>query len=114
MDLKESVREYLGLKTDAFKLGLIENLTMVINKLLVTIVLILTLMTAIIFMAAGANKWLGLVLDNQVMASFITGGFFLLVFLVLFLYRKKLFVNGFVRLFSKLFFEEKDPNAREE
>jgi hypothetical protein len=52
--------------------------------------------------------------QNQVMASFITGGFFLLVFLVLFLYRKKLFVNGFVRLFSKLFLEEKDPNAREE
>ena len=65
MDLKESVREYLGLKTDAFKLGLIENLTMVINQLLVTIVLILTLMTALIFMAAGVNKWLGLVLDKD-------------------------------------------------
>jgi CBS domain containing-hemolysin-like protein len=104
MDLKESVREYLGLKTDAFKLGLIENLTMVINQLLVTIVLILTLMTALIFMAAGANKWLGLVLDNQVMASFITGGFFLLVFLVLFLYRKKTVCQWFRTTFLQTFF----------
>ncbi len=48
----------MALRTDAFKLGLIENLTMVINQLLVTIVLILTLMTALIFMAAGQTNGL--------------------------------------------------------
>ncbi|HHV03258.1 MAG: hypothetical protein WCQ69_07905 [Bacteroidales bacterium] len=114
MNIKESVKEYLGLKSDAFKLGLVENFSLVINQFLGTFLLILILLTALIFLATGANKWLGTVLDNAVAASFITGGFFLLLFLILFLLRKRLFVNNFVRLFAKMFFEEKDPNARED
>lgn len=110
MNMKESVKEYLGLKSDAFKLGLVENLSLVINRFLSIFILMLVLLVALVFLATGFNKWLGTVLDNAVTASFITGGFFLLLFLILFLLRKKLFVNNFVRLFAKMFFEEKDPN----
>lgn len=114
MNILESVKEYFGLKSDAFKLGLVENFSLVINQFLSTLLLILILLTSLIFLAAGANKWLGMLLDNAVAAFLITGGFFLVVFLILFLLRKKLFVNSFIRLFSKMFFEEKDSNAREE
>ncbi|HPV87829.1 MAG TPA: hypothetical protein PKU85_01265 [Bacteroidales bacterium] len=113
MNIKRSVKEYLGLKSDAFKLGLVENFSLVINQFLGTLLLILVLLTALVFIATGTNKWLGMVLDNAVAASFITGGFFLLLFFILFLLRKKLFINSFVRLFAKMFFEEKDPNVRE-
>ncbi|HPX79872.1 MAG TPA: hypothetical protein PK603_06105, partial [Bacteroidales bacterium] len=59
-------------------------------------------------------QWLGQVLESTIAASLITGGFFLLLFLVLFLFRKRLFMNTFVRLFINIFFHEKDPNALED
>ena len=41
-------------------------------------------------------------------------GFFALLTLILFLLRGKLFVNGFVRLFVGIFFEDKQVEAEEE
>jgi hypothetical protein len=35
-------------------------------------------------------------------------GVFAVFTLILFLFKDKLFVNGFVRLFAKIFFEEKE------
>ena len=52
-----------------------------------------------------------MVLDNDIAAPLMTGGFFLVFFFFLFLLRKKLFLNKFVRLFARMFFEEKDPNT---
>ena len=74
----------------------------------------LVLITALVFLASGATQWLGQVLESTIAASLITGGFFLLLFLVLFLFRKRLFMNTFVRLFINIFFHEKDPNALED
>ena len=114
MSIKDSVKEYFGLKSDAFKLGLVENASLIINRLLSIFLLILLLLTALVFLATGATRWLGLLLDSTVAASFITCGFFLLLFLLFFLLRKKLFVNTFVRLFAKMFFHGNDPNFMEE
>ncbi len=114
MDIKDSAKEYLGLKSDALKLGLVENASRVINRLLSIFLLILVLITALVFLASGATQWLGQVLESTIAASLITGGFFLLLFLVLFLFRKRLFMNTFVRLFVNIFFHEKDPNALED
>ena len=111
MNIKDSVKEYLGRKSDAFKLGLVENLSLVINQFLSTMILLLVLLVSLVFLATGANKWLGMVLDNDIAAPLMTGGFFLVLFLILFLLRKKLFLNKFVRLFARMFFEEKDPNT---
>ncbi|HKM30867.1 MAG TPA: hypothetical protein VJX89_01800, partial [Bacteroidales bacterium] len=87
MDIKDSAKEYLGLKSDALKLGLVENASRVINRLLSIFLLILVLITALVFLASGATQWLGQVLESTIAASLITGGFFLLLFLVLFLFR---------------------------
>ena len=114
MDIKDSAKEYLGLKSDALKLGLVENASRVINRLLSIFLLILVLITALVFLASGATQWLGQVLESTIAASLITGGFFLLLFLVLFLFRKRLFMNTFVRLFINIFFHERDPNALED
>ena len=114
MDIKDSAKEYLGLKSDALKLGLVENASRVINRLLSIFLLILVLITALVYLASVATQWLGQVLESTIAASLITGGFFLLLFLVLFLFRKRLFMNTFVRLFINIFFHEKDPNALED
>lgn len=106
--LTDAAKEYLGLKKDAVKLGLVENLSLLFNRFLSLFVLICVMLVALVFIASACNQWLGDALSNKVAASFITGGFFLVAFLLLFIFRKKLFVNGFVALFSKMFFEEKE------
>ena len=53
---------------------------------------------------ASLGNWLG----NYAIAAFIVAGVFALLTLILFLLKNKLFVNGFVRLFAKIFFEDKE------
>lgn len=111
--LTDSAKEYLGLKRDAIKLGLVENLSLLFNRFLSLFVLICVMLVALVFIASACNQLLGKALSNTITASFITGSFFLVVFIMLFIFRKKLFVNGFVALFSKMLFEEKEPTDPE-
>lgn len=114
MNLKDSAKEYFGLKRDAVKLSMVENLSVILNQFLSTFVLLIVFLVAIVFLAAAGNRWLGDILDNQAAASLITGGLFLVLFLVLFLLRKKLFINNFVRTFSQVFFKDEDNELMED
>ncbi len=114
MNLKDTAKEYFGLKRDAFKLGLVENLSVVLNQFLSTFVLLIVFLVALVFLAAAGNRWLGELLNSQTTASLITGGFFLVLFAVLFLLRKKLFVNSFVQTFVQMFFKDNDTDLTEE
>ncbi|MFY9116184.1 MAG: hypothetical protein WBK97_06340 [Bacteroidales bacterium] len=114
MNIKDSAKEYLGLKSDAFKLSLVENISVVVNRMLSIFLLILILLIALVFLATGATQWLAQLLGSGTAASLITGGFFLLLFLILFLLRKRLFLNTFVRLMINIFFRETNNPAKED
>ncbi|MDY0174873.1 MAG: hypothetical protein RBR62_06755 [Bacteroidales bacterium] len=114
MNIKDSAKEYLGLKSDAFKLGLVESISVIVNRLLSVFLLILVLLIALVFLATGATQWLGQLLDSTIAASLITGGFFLLLFIILFLLRKRLFTNTFVKLLVNIFFRETTDVLKEE
>jgi hypothetical protein len=61
-------------------------------------------------MALGV--WLGEILGSQAYGMLIIAGIFLVVALVFFLFRKRIFVNGLVRAFITLFFEKDEEGLQ--
>ena len=78
------------------------------------VLVVVSLSVVLLMLGAGCVLLLGDWLGNYALAAFVVAGFFALLTLILFLLRGKLFVNGFVRLFVGIFFEDKQVEAEEE
>lgn len=104
--LAESVAQYIDLKVDEVKVRTAKGLSIALNRLLVAI-LLLTLCSIVLMSAAfGGVLLLGDLIGSYAAGAFIVAAIFLVLLIVLFLLRDKLFLNGLVRMFVRLFFEE--------
>lgn len=105
-DFAKSASEYIDLKVDDAKLRTAKGLSVTLNSLLLSI-LFLTLGSIVLMASAfGGVLLLGDIIGSYAAGAFIVAAFFLLLGVILFLLRKKLFLNGLVRMFVRLFFEE--------
>lgn len=106
-DLGKSATEYADLKIDDLKLRTAKGLSVTLNKIILTI-LFLTIVGIIITSAAfGGIFLIGKLIGSYAGGAFIVSAFFLVVLLILYLLRNRLFLNSLVRMFVRLFFEDK-------
>lgn len=104
--LAESAAQYIDLKVYEVKVRTAKGLSIALNRLLVAI-LLLTLCSIVLMSAAfGGVLLLGDLIGSYAAGAFIVAAIFLVLLIVLFLLRDKLFLNGLVRMFVRLFFEE--------
>ncbi|MBE6222675.1 MAG: hypothetical protein E7125_04350 [Bacteroidales bacterium] len=107
-DLASNAREYVDLQVDDLKLRITKGLSLSLGQVLALVLALVSLSILLLALGAGCVILLGNWLGNFAVAAFIVAGFFAVVTLILFLLKNKLFVNGFVRLFTKVFFEEEE------
>lgn len=106
-DFSAQVGEYIDLKLDEIKLKTAKGLSLTLQKVLVAILLLSLVNIVLIAAAIGGVLILGHLIGNYSAGAFIVAGVFALITLILYLLRKKLFVNSFVQMFVKIFFEDK-------
>jgi energy-coupling factor transporter transmembrane protein EcfT len=82
-----------------------ERLTMVTTFVVLAAVTMALATSAIFFLSTGLVKTLNLLIGNEMLSYYIVGGSLLLIILFIFLLRKPLVENPFVRMFSKQFLE---------
>ena len=106
-DLGKSIVVYTDLKIDDLKLRTAKGLSVTLNKVILTI-LFLSIGSIVMMAAAfGGVLLIGDLIGSYAAGAFIVAGFFLLVLLVVYLLRDKMFLGGLIRMFIRLFFEEK-------
>ena len=105
-DLCVSVREYISMRWDAIKLGGVEGLSVFVSRLIVWSLCLLVLMVAFLYLGFELSYCIGSALDSDALGFTIVGGTFLLGGVILYLCRKRFFVNAMVRFFVRLFFNE--------
>ena len=95
-------RVYLDQRLEQLKLNTVQGLsvgTTALSRLLLIFavgsILLLTLSFAFVM-------WLGEILNSYALAAFIVAGVLLIVLVVLYLFREKLFTNSFVSLYSDI------------
>lgn len=105
-DLVTDAKTYVDLQVDNLKLRITKGLSLSLGQVIALVLALVSLSVVLLAIGAGCIILLGDWLGNYALASFIVAGFFALVTLILFLLKDKLFVNDFVRLFAKVFFQE--------
>lgn len=112
--LTDSAKEYIDMRIDSFKLRIVENLSLFVSKILYMLLLIIILGVAIAFIASALSLFIGNLLNSEAQGAIITAGIFILMAAVIFLIRKRLFINSMVKMFIPLFFEDNYPNNNKE
>ena len=111
--LKKSATEYADLRIDEVKLKTAKGLSVTLHKLLLTL-LFLSIGGMVLTTAAfGLILLIGQMTGNYALGAFIVAAVLLLLLIILVLLRKKLFINGLIRMFIGLFFEEKDEDEED-
>jgi hypothetical protein len=104
-DLGREVLEYVDLKVDDVKLRTAKGISMTMSKLLYMLLVLFVLSVALFSLAIAGVLWIGELIGSYALGAMVVSGFFLLVLLVLFFLRKRLFRNAFVPLASRIFFD---------
>lgn len=98
------IRKYLDLKFDSLKLQTVDGLSVVVSRVLTMMAMLMVGAIVLAALAFGTMVLLGELIGDWAAAAFIIGGIFLIALALLYVFRKKLFQNMFVRLFIGIFY----------
>lgn len=101
---KADIRKYVNLKIDDYKLKGVETLSILSNKLIFTILFIVLCGIVLQLLAFALGYLLGEWIGSYAAGFAIAGVVVLLIMLILYFCRDKLFINTCIRVFIKVFF----------
>jgi hypothetical protein len=110
VDIKESVKDYLDMRISALKLQIIEHLSIIMARIVFYVLLFVLLSIALFFIGSTFSLWMGELVGSEAAGALITASIFLVICLIIFFMRKKIFVNSMVGMFSKMFFEQRNDD----
>lgn len=105
-DLSKNAAEYVDLKIEDVKLRTVKGLSVAMNKLIVTLILLFVASIVLISAALGCTLLIGDLIGSYAAGAFIVSGIFLVLLIILYIFRDKMFLNKFVRMFLDLFFTD--------
>ena len=108
--LSQSAREYVDLRVDDLKLRTAKGLSISLNHLLSMILVLFCAMIVLLALAFPCILLLGQVIGSYALGAFIVAALFAVLTWGVFRLRGKLFLDGFVRMFVGLFFEEEEDS----
>lgn len=110
-ELSREALEYAELRINKLKLGISKDAAVILGRIFGMLAMLLVGMTALTAAAFGLVLIIGEALGSYAGGAFIVAGVFAVIVAVLFIFRKRLFLNTFVRLMVRLFYN-KDEEPR--
>ena len=97
------------MRTDEFKKNIVTSLSVGFSRVLAVLLITLLLLIVLGVFAFALIVLIGEAIGSMSGAAFIVGGVYLIAVIILILLRKRLFLNMFISLFSRII-EEKSPS----
>ncbi len=110
--LQDSLRKYLDTKLSYYGLLAFEKAARLLTAFLGNGVIIVVLLIALLFLSGAGSVYIGNLLGSQVLGLLITGAFYLLIALVLIIFRSRIIGPFVIRSLAEVFFQE-DEDADE-
>lgn len=98
--LSSAMGDYLSLRTDDFKKVIIAGLAAGFSRVLAVLVITMLLLIVLAVFAFAFIVLLDDLIGSLSGAAFIVGGVYLLCAMILFIFRKRLFLNMFTNMFT--------------
>ena len=100
--LSSALGEYLGARTDDLKKRVVAGLTFGFSRMRAVLVMALLAVVVLSVLAFAFIMLIGEAMGSFTAAAFIVAGVYFLAFIILFIFRKRLFLRMFARMFSSL------------
>lgn len=110
----KEVKDYVSLNYDLLRLNLVEKLSLIIALILSLFIGILLVITALVYFSLAFVHWTGTLFESLIPGFLILGGLFILLFIIFFSLRKRLFVNPMIKLLSSIIFNEPKKPTEDE
>lgn len=106
-DLFSSIKSYMDLRLDEAKLNLAENMAKIFSRIVFFLLFFILMGIVLGILSAALSIWLGELIGSSLLGMLATAGIFLLAILILYLCRNRFLINGPLRMFIRMFFEDK-------
>lgn len=103
-EMISSVKEYVALKIDELKLKGVEGLSLLCSKMIFIFLAAMTIVIVLQLLGLSLGFLIGEYLGSNALGFLAVGAFFIIVFIILYLFKNKIFVNNFVKFFIQIFF----------
>ena len=111
--LSESTKDYVKIKTDELKLQLVKGLSISVNQILSLLLVLFCGLIVLLAIAITVMLLMGSLIGNYAMGALLVAIIFAALTYYLYKRKDKMFVDTFVELFAKLFFEEDEEPSDE-
>lgn len=102
-DLMTSVKRLVSLNLDYARLTVAEKMTILLSTIAFFALVAIVGTLVLIFVSIGIGHLLATTTDARAMAYLYVAAFYLVLFILLFIFRRQLFINPTARFISKLF-----------
>lgn len=109
-ELYDSVKDYVEARITLFKLRLTEKITRTFTYFISTAVIVTVLLFALLFLSFAFSFWYGKYNGNIAEGFLISAGFYLVLALIIFVFRKQIFADNIVKNISSIIFAEEEEN----
>jgi hypothetical protein len=109
-ELTENVKKYINLRIDLVKLILTEKLARMATVFLLINILFIVSMFLLLFLSFGFIYWYGEMIGPMWEGALIVAGVYLLIGVMILIFRVQIIMNPLIRQISKVLMEEKDEN----
>jgi len=104
--LTGNVKEYVRLKFELFRLIAAEKVVLLTTHILITLILFFLGLFLIFFLSLSFIFWYGEYIGSMYEAALMVSGFFLLMSVLVYLFRYQLFINPLVSRLSNMIVED--------
>lgn len=109
--LRESLRKYLETNISYYGLVAFEKAVKLLTTFLGNGVVIVALLIALIFISGAAALYIGTLLNSMELGLLIVGGVFLLLALVLYIFRNRIFGPCVIKSLAEVFFKDEEKQV---
>ena len=106
-DLFSSIKSYMDLRLDEAKLNLAENMARIFSRIVFFLLFFILMGIVLGILSAALSIWLGELIGSSLLGMLATAGIFLIAILSLYFCRNRFLINGPLRMFIRMFFEDK-------
>jgi uncharacterized membrane protein YqjE len=112
--MAKDAKEYADLQLQLFKLNLVEKSSQILSLLVVIIAGAILLMAAFVFFSLVFVLWMNNLAGSMMTGFVILGAFFIVLFILFWLLRKKIMINPMIKKLSAILFKDSEPVGEED
>lgn len=111
-NIKKDIQEYIEARLDLLKLQAAENISKIISNTAVAIIIVLLLSLILFFLSFAAGYFMASVLHSNELGFLCVAGFYLLLMLIILIFRKKIIDRPVIKSVIKIFFPKTGENEK--